>query len=259
MPSLKQTIQGGDVARVMSLGALAFPRIVEIVGMRSDLDGIWIDQEHCATPLETMRHMVAHARLAGLDSFARVAPTDYATVMRPMETGAGGVMVAQIRSVEQARQVTDWATYPPQGERGIFLGNVESRYGDIADVPRHLEQRNRDRLLLLQVETAEAVEHAHEIASIDHMDCLFVGPSDLAANLGVPGQMMHPKCTDALKRVADASAAAGKPWGALSPTPEHAAQCKQLGCRLFSVVSDTMSLVRGVQGMLAEFDEAIGR
>ena len=241
----------------MSIGSMATAKVVQIVGMQTNVDGIWIDQEHTATPQQALEVLVMAARSVGLDSFVRVAPTDYATVMRPLETGAGGVMAAQIRSVEEARQVMRWATFPPQGERGLFGGNFDSGF-KLTNVAEHLARRNCERLLVLQIETAEAVADVEKIAAIDGVDNLFIGPADLANNLGVPGEMTHPKCLDALKRVAAAAAAAGKSWGALSPNPEHAAKCRELGCRLFSVVGDTMSFIRGANETLAEMDAVLG-
>ena len=85
------------------------------------------------------------------------------------------------------------------------------------------------------------------------MDALFVGPSDLASTLGVTGQPMHAKCLAALERVAAAAKAAGKSWGVLSRDPEHAAKCRDLGSRLFSLASDTDLVQRGMQATRALF------
>lgn len=244
--SIKQRLAQGEIVRVLAFASLASPKLVEIAGVAGGFHGIWIDQEHSAIPHRELELLLIACRAAGLDAFVRVAPTDYATVMRPTETGASGVMVAQIRAVEQVRQIVQWAKYPPIGVRGLFLANYEAGYGT-ANPAQHIEQANRDRWLCVQIETVEAVERADAIAAVDGVDSLFVGPSDLSCTLGVPGQALHPKCITAMERVAAAVKKAGKTWGVLSRSPEHAAKCRELGCQLFSLAGDVDLIHRGFQ------------
>jgi 2-keto-3-deoxy-L-rhamnonate aldolase RhmA len=90
------------------------------------------------------------------------------------------------------------------GVRGLFQSNYEAGY-TTRNVPELIEEANRNRWLVIQIETPEAVECAHEIAAVEHVDWLFVGPADLACTLGVPGELLHPKCIAALGRVAAAA------------------------------------------------------
>jgi len=244
--TLKQRLADGQTVRVMALGALASPKFIEIAALAADVHGIWIDQEHVAIPHPQLEVLLMACRSVGLDAFARVPPTDYCTIMRPMEAGASGVMVAQINTLEQVEQIVRWAKYPPMGERGMFRSNYEAGYGT-TDTAEHAGRANRDRWLVIQIETASALECVEQIAAVEAVDCVFVGPGDLALNLGVPGQVMHAKCVKALKRVSAAAAAAGKPWGNLCTSEEHAALCLSLGCRLISVVTDTQVLRLGFE------------
>ncbi len=245
----------GQLVRVMVLGALASPKLVEIAGTAGGLDGVWFDQEHSAIPHQQLELLMMACRAAGLDAFARVPPTDYATIMRPMEAGASGVMVAMIRTVDQTRQVVQWAKYPPLGTRGLFQANYEAGYGTI-DPQQHVDQANRDRWVAIQIETPDAVDCVEGIAAVEGVDWLFVGPGDLACTLGVPGQVMHAKCIAAMERVSAACKAAGKPWGTLARNAEHGAKCRELGCRLISLASDVDLIHRGFQAtkkMYADF------
>lgn len=244
--TIKQRLAEGQLVRVISLGTLASPKLIEIAGVVGGFEGVWIDQEHSAIPHQQLEILILACRAAGLSSFVRVAPTDYPTVMRPMEAGAEGIMAAQIRTVAQVQQIVEWAKYPPLGTRGLYLANYEAGYGT-ADPQKHIESSNRDRWLCIQIETPEAVACAEQIAKVEGVDCLFVGPGDLACTLGVPGQVMHPKCIAALERVSAGAKAAGKPWAALTRSPEHAAKCRELGCRLFSLVADLDLIHRGFQ------------
>jgi len=243
--SLKQKMAEGREVRVMAVSAFPSPKLLEMAGMLSGLDGAWIDQEHSGIPHPQLEGLLMGCRAGGLDAFVRVPPTDYATVMRPMEAGAGGVMIAQVRSVVEVEKVTRWARYHPVGERGMYLGTYEADYGN-KPAPKLVEESNRDRWTLIQIETAEAVECVEGISAVEDVDCLFVGPSDLSNNLGRPGNPMDPVVLDAIERIAAAAAGAGKPWGVLSKTEEFALKCRAMGCQLFSIAGDMDFVQRGI-------------
>ncbi len=253
--TIQQRLAAGQIVRTMFLGPLASPKLVEMAGLVGDWHGVWIDQEHSAIPHQQLELLLLACRAARLDAFVRVPPTDYATIMRPMEAGASGVMVAMIRDAAQVRQIVQWAKYPPLGTRGLFQANYEAGFGTI-EPARHVETANRDRWLAIQIETLEALESVEEIAAVEGVDWLFVGPGDLACNLGVPGQALHPKCVAANERVAAACRKVNKPWGTLARSPEHAAQCREFGCQLFSLGGDMDLVHRGLAAtkkMYAEF------
>ena len=151
-------------------------------------------------------------RAVGLDAFARVPPTDYATIMRPMEAGCSGVMIAQVRTLEEVVAVGAMGQVSAAGGSRLVLldGRIELRQGR----RRHpyLECQPR-RWLSIQIETDEAVEIADQIAATEGVDWLFVGPADLSVALGVPGQFLHPKCVAALERVSAACKRGGQALG----------------------------------------------
>ena len=135
--------------------------------------------------------------------------------------------------------------YLPRGVRGLFLSNAECGYGSLS-AAQQFAAAAANRWMAIQSETAEAVECVNELAAIDGVDLLFVGPADLSSNLGVPGDVLHARCVQALERVSKACRAAGKPWGTLSRTAEHAATCRELGCQLISFASDVDLIRRGM-------------
>jgi 2-keto-3-deoxy-L-rhamnonate aldolase RhmA len=244
--SIKGMLDRGEIVRVMSVGPFPNPKLIEITGLCGDFHGIWIDQEHSCVSHEQMELLLMACRATGLDAFARVPPTDYATVMRPMETGCSGVMVAQIRSVDQVVQALQWAKYPPLGVRGIYLANFESDYGK-RPAADHVDRANRERWFAVQIETVEALDCVRELAAMDGVDLLFVGPADLSCALGYPGDLLNPRCIEALRTVAQACRDVGKPWGSLSRTREHAECCRDLGCQLFTIGGDLDLIQRGLQ------------
>lgn len=244
--SIKDRLSAGKTVRVMSMGVLPDPKLIEVAGLIGNLHGLWIDQEHSAVPHAQLELLLMACRASGLDAFARVAPTDYATIMRPMEAGCSGVMAAQIRTLEEVAQVIQWSKYPPLGTRGLFMANAEAKYATVSPA-EHVARSNSERWLAVQIETTEAVELVDQIAATPGVDLLFVGPGDLACTLGVPGQAMHPICIDALERISSACRTHGKPWGTLTRDPRHAEKCRELGCQLFSICSDVDILHRGIK------------
>lgn len=254
MSTIIQRLRAGQLVRVMHFTGLSSPKLVEVAGILGNLHGLWIDQEHSAVPHAQLELMLMACRAVGLDAFARVPPTDYATIMRPMEAGCSGVMIAQLRTLDEVREAVSWTKYPPRGVRGMFGGTIEARYGAVS-MREHAEEANRDRWVAIQIETAEAVDDIERIAALQDVDHLFVGPADLSVNLGVPGECLHPKCVAALERIAAAAKRSGKSWGILSQDPEHARVCRELGCQLFSIFGDLSCFRAGLKALEEKFKD----
>lgn len=235
--NIKQRLAEGKLVRILGVGALASPKIIEICARHGSYHGVWIDQEHAALPQAQIELLTLACRATGLDSFVRLAPTDYATVMRPLEAGAGGIMAAQVHSAAEVSKIVSWAKYAPTGIRGLNISNYEGGWG-MVNPADFVESSNRDRWLAIQIETLGALEQVEQIAQIEHVDHLFVGPADLSLSLGVPGDYLHPKCVAALERIAKAARAAGISWGILPRGAEHARKCRELGCQLFAFATD---------------------
>jgi len=234
---LKNHIEAQDAPAFMGfMGPLVTPKFIEVIGGSGILDAIWLDQEHAAISPSNVENLIRAAKLNDLDVLVRVPATNYASIMRPLEAGAAGLIIPQVRTMDQVHDAVSWSLYPPKGIRGLFQGNTEANFGR-TPVSEHIDQAN-NRLLLIQIETPEAVDLASEIMAVDGVDGLFVGPGDLACTLGVPGEVMHPKCINALKQVALAAKTHNKWWGGLVRDETHANLFAEQGCRLFSVLGD---------------------
>jgi 2-keto-3-deoxy-L-rhamnonate aldolase RhmA len=251
---IKDRLSSGQLVRAMHVIGYSTPKVVELAATLGNMHGVWIDQEHAAIPHAQLELMAMACRAAGKDVFARVPPTDYATIMRPYEAGCSGVMVAQVRTMAEVEQAVQWAKYPPTGIRGFFGANYEGQFGD-ATMAKHVVDANRNRWLAIQIETPEAVEIADKIAATPGVDWLFVGPADLSVTLGVPGEFLHSKCVDALTTVSKATKKAGKAWGTLCRDVEHARKCRELGCQFFSIYGDVDFLRIGIRSIEQKFSE----
>jgi 2-dehydro-3-deoxyglucarate aldolase/4-hydroxy-2-oxoheptanedioate aldolase len=249
---LKELLGQNKLVRVFGLGQLCHPKLIEMVGLVGGYDAVWLDQEHGGLTTEQIEQGARAARACGLDSFVRLAPTDYATVMRPLEAGAGGVMAAQVRNARQAEEVLRWAKFHPRGLRGVNGTGFDGRYGS-TPLAEYMRRANAETFVAIQIEHAEAVDEVEQIAALPDVDVLFVGPADLSQSMGLPGEWDHPRVWQALERVARAAQAHGIHWAILPPSPAHARRYVDLGCRMLSVGLDVWAVQKGLRAFRTEF------
>lgn len=245
---IKEILAKGGIVQVFGVGQLMSPKLIEIVALTGGYHAIWIDQEHAGATIRDIELAALACRAHGLDSFVRLAPTDYATAMRPMEAGAGGVLAAQIRTAEEAQQVVRWTKFWPRGRRGINASGVDGGYG-MASLAEYAEQANLETFVSVQIETIEAVENIEAIAAVPEVDLLFVGPSDLAHAMGLTGQFDHPRCYDTIDHIAKACRGAKKPWGIVARNSDYAARWVELGCRMLVSGNDVLATRLGISAI----------
>lgn len=246
MPRIKQLLAEGQVVRMFGVGQLLSPKLIEIVGEHGEFDALWLDAEHAGIGMKEFELATLAAKAYGLDHFVRLPATDYAAIMRPLEAGAGGVMVSMVRSAAEADQAVRWAKFWPRGERGMNGGNRDGRFG-LTPLADYVAQANRDTFVGIQIETAAAIASVAEIAAVPDVDLLFVGPADISQVLGVPGDFENPRCLETIERIARACADAGKPWGIVPRGPEYAARMRDWGCRMFVVGFDIHAFHAGIR------------
>ncbi|HEV3256427.1 MAG TPA: aldolase/citrate lyase family protein [Gemmataceae bacterium] len=249
---LKQLLARGELTRVFCLGQLCHPKVVEMVGLLGGYDAVWLDQEHAGLSVRQIEDATRAARAAGIDTFVRLAPTDYATVMRPLEAGAGGIMAAQVRSAGQAEQVVQWAKFHPRGVRGVNSTGVDGRYGSLP-FAEYIGRANAETFIAIQIEHADAVQDVEQIAAVRDVDLLFIGPADLSQSLGIPGAWDHPRLWQAIERVAQAAGQHRVHWGILPLDVSHARRCVDMGCRMLSLGIDIWAVQKGLAASRAEF------
>jgi 4-hydroxy-2-oxoheptanedioate aldolase len=237
MPRVKELLAEGRTVRLFGLGQLVSPKLAEIVGEHGGFDALWLDFEHGGITMPEIAAASLAARAYGMDSFVRLPATDYASVMRCLEAGSGGVMISMVRSAADAEQAVRWAKFAPRGERGLNGGNRDGRFG-LEPLVDYVARANAETFVGVQIETLAAIEAADAIAAVPDVDLLFVGPVDISLALGLPGEFDHPRCLEAIRAIADACARAGKPWGIVPRGPDYAARMAEWGCRMFVLAFD---------------------
>ena len=251
---LKSRLRAGERLVVFGVGRMFHPNLVRYLGMQDDFDGLWIDVEHAGATVRDIENATSTGLGYGLEAFVRVPPTDYATVTRCFESGAVGVMAAQIHSAAQAEEFTGWAKFAPRGHRGMNPLGYDGQYGSLS-LAEFAERANEQTVVGIQIETAQAVDEVDGIAAIDDVDFLFVGPADLSQALGVTGAFTDPRCLDALDRVAAACVAHGKHWGVVTPSPEYASMVLEKGCTLISPTNDVKLFAAGLEAVKEAYAE----
>jgi 2-keto-3-deoxy-L-rhamnonate aldolase RhmA len=246
-PNLRARLRAGETVYGTFLNS-GSPLAAELCA-RAGFDWVIIDLEHgAATEADLLTHLYA---VGGTATAALVRPQsgERLRIGRALDLGAHGIMIPRIDTPEQAREAIDWLRWPPDGGRGLALLTRGAELGEVGHGSvRALNQRV---VGIVQVESPSAVEHASEIAAIEGVDVLFVGPTDLSHSMGVPGQFDDPSFLEALRAVVAATEAAGKAAGILlrdaSALPAH----RELGFRFIGLGSDGAFVTDGARAVLA--------
>ncbi len=238
-------LRAGEFVRVAGMSRLSDPWLAEVIG-RTGYDVIWFDMEHRAFPYSVIDPISLACRATNIDLMVRVLKTGYTAPMRALEFGANGLMIPHIRSAEEARQWVEWTRFPPLGKRGFDGAGSDADYG-FANPLEYMKHANEETFLMLQIEDKEAVDSIEEIAAVEGVDLLFVGPGDLTLSYGVPMQTGHPLIQKAIDRVAEATAKHGKWWGIPTGSPESAQSMLDRGARFITCGGDHGALINGLR------------
>ncbi|MEQ1860782.1 MAG: aldolase/citrate lyase family protein [Chthoniobacteraceae bacterium] len=252
---IKAKLESGGVARIAALGSFIpfYPHMAAHFGY----DGVWCCAEHKAWDPRQAETIIAQHRLADIDCVWRPATTERAQLSRILEDGAAALMIPMVNTPEQARQLVAATKFPPIGDRGLDGAGMDGNFylNKAAD---YTEQANRETLLVVQIESPLALDNAAEIAATPGVDVLFMGPGDLSLRLGCSGAIVEPKIQAAIKRMAAACDAAGKPWGFPCSDPNHARIAVEMGCRFLAFGGDFWGLHGYLQRCGQQLDEILG-
>ncbi len=191
-------------------------------------DFVLFDLEHSGFSFETVKSAVRYFEAADVPMIVRVPSKEYHHIARACDMGAEGIMLPMVGSAKEARQILDAMKYTPDGKRGVALQVAHDRYrpGSVAD---KFEAANERTTLFCQIETAEGVKNAEELAAMPGVDCLWVGHFDLSVSLGIPGKFDDPVFTKAIDKVVAAARKHGKALGRLVPTVEVGIEFNTMG------------------------------
>jgi 4-hydroxy-2-oxoheptanedioate aldolase len=205
--------------------------------------------EHAPNGLESLLAQLQAVAPYPAVPLVRVPGNDTVLIKQVLDLGAQNLLIPMIATTDEARAAVQAVRYPPLGIRGV--GSALARSARWNRVPDYLANANQHVSLFVQIETVAAVEAAAQIAAVDGIDGVFVGPSDLAASMGLLGQQTHPDVAAAVIRVFDAVRATGKPVGINAFDPAVAESYAGAGASFLLVGADVVMLARGSEALAA--------
>lgn len=216
-------------------------------------DWIGIDTEHApADPLTVLPVLQAMAPYP-VAPVVRPAANDPVLIKRLLDIGAQSLIVPYVQSEAEAAAAVAAMRYPPRGIRGAAGSTRASRFGHVAAYARRCEE---ELCLVVQVETAAAMERLEAIAAVEGVDGIFIGPADLAATMGFPGEPGHPAVIEAVVAGIRRIVAAGLPAGVLATDPVFIRLCLEAGSTFTAVGTDLGILLRGAEALARSFRSA---
>lgn len=229
--TFKRRMRDGERLYGFFVGTPA-PATVEMVGF-AGYDFVVIDQEHGPASTETLEHLCRAADVAGIAAIIRVPSGTTADILHALDAGATGILVPHVADAATARRLLEAAHYPPLGTRGISTLSRAGRYG-LTDASDYLARRKDVTVVMALVEDREALEHVSDIVSVEGLDAVFVGTSDLAASMGHVGNPKHPDVAKAVAELCEkAVGASALSLATAVRSLQDVEQFHQQGVRLF--------------------------
>lgn len=227
----------------------AEPSLAEFIALLG-WDFVIFDGEHGTLEPRDIENLSRAVELAGSTPISRVPANQPHDILRFLDTGIHGIHVPWVNSADEAARAVGAAKYRPQGQRGL-AGSRASRWGITEPISDYTERANRETMVVIHIETIDAVEAIDDYVAIDGIDVLFIGPTDLSHSLGHPGDIDHPEVISAMERVRAAVVGSEKVLGVFAGTPERVDEWRGKGARYFATTTEGL-LKRGMLDYLLE-------
>ena len=225
--------------------SLANPITTEVLGV-AGFDWLLLDGEHSPNDPITFIPQLMALKDSASAPVVRPSWNNPIELKRLLDGGFYNFLIPFVESADEARRAVAATRYPPQGVRGVSVSQRSNRFGT---VPGYFEGINEQICVMVQIESAKGVAAAAEIAAVEGVDGLFIGPSDLAAGLGHLGNANHPEVQTAMAQVFAAAKAAGKPIGTLAPVEADARRYIAQGASFVAEGSDLGVFRAGTQAL----------
>lgn len=245
MKNIKKRLRQGETLHGCWLN-LGSSVTAEIVGM-AGFDWVLIDLEHGAGAEKDVLHQLQALEHTPAAAIVRIESTQRQRMHRVLDMGAEGIMCPRVTNVAEAKAIAGDLHYPPQGSRGIAKMVRATGFGQ--QFSEYYKTERENILGVVQIETIEVLNHLEEIAPLEGIDVLFIGPSDLSMALGIFGQFDHPLFKEAIQATVDAAHKAGKATGILLPHPDDFIRYHEMGMRLIASGADSAFVAEGARNL----------
>lgn len=219
-------------------------------------DCIWLDLEHRNMSEREVQSLLAFFHLSDIDCMVRPPTLEKSRLYRYLEDGASGLMIPLVDTAEKASMLVDAVKFPPLGGRGRDGAGLDSDF-ILQGGEDYTDQANRETFLVVQIETLEAVQNVEEIAAVDGVDGMFVGPGDLG--LRIQSSDADLTIDRAMEIVAAAAKKHSKVWGCPAATGERVRELRDMGAQLIAYGGDFMAVVNMLRDCSATLAEVYDR
>ncbi|MCA3446312.1 MAG: HpcH/HpaI aldolase/citrate lyase family protein [Rhodobacter sp.] len=242
---LKQHLQAGLPQYGIWLG-LADPYPAEIAAT-AGFDWLLIDGEHAPNDIRSLSAQLAVIEGRGPSPVIRLPDDNPAAIKQALDIGAQTLLIPMVESAEQAARALRATRYPPEGFRGV--GSALARASRFGGLPDYLTTANAQICLILQVESRAGLAALDAILAVEGVDGVFIGPSDLACDMGHPGNPAHPEVREAVLSALRRIAAAGRIAGVLTTDAAFAADCNAAGALFLGVGIDVVLFANALRAL----------
>lgn len=209
------------------LNEVAFPNF-PLIMRQSGLDFMILDSEHGGFDYSAMASLIMGARQAGLPVIVRLADNSRKDITKVMDMGADGLLLPMTNTADQIRQVVRYAKYAPEGQRGISTNRGHTFYNP-GNQEEYMKQANDSTMVFAQIETGEGLRNVDEILGVEGVYGVFVGPNDLACDLGCLGSETKEPVLSAIREVGQAAGRCGKRAGIITERENFLQEARKAG------------------------------
>ena len=245
---IKERMAAGEVVTSVMF-RFADPNLAEMLAIQG-VDLIIIDNEHYPFNPETMINIIRAAHAGGAACMVRLPNTEPARIAQVMDMGADGIQIASVDSYEETMELVNAVKFPPEGHRGFCPITRAAAYGNNMTPAEFAEISNKNSIVVPQIETKEGVEDIVRILDIPQVNWAPVGPSDLSASYGCPGEYDNPLVVNGIQKVRDEAGKRNKKGWEMHHTPEDMADARKRGERQLSIGSDQQLLMNGLKRLV---------
>jgi 4-hydroxy-2-oxoheptanedioate aldolase len=242
-------LRNGEVASCIKLN-LDTSRTVEIAAING-FDCVWTDVEHVANSISAIEKQILAAKAYNMDILVRVSRGGYSDYIRSLEADATAIMVPHIMSLQDAKNVAKMTRFYPVGLRPVDGGNADGGYCNV-DFKSYIEQANRERMVVVQIEDKEPLDELEEIASVEGIDMLFFGPGDFSQSIGTPGDFSNPLIDQTRRRIAKVALEHGKFAGTVGSL-SNLEELIDMGYRFISIGADVVAFSQYCSDIVGKF------
>lgn len=249
--NLKNKLISHNVTIGSMMSEIANPNVVRIM-KTAGFEFIIVDCEHGYFDFSQLAAMASVANGFQIDIIVRVPCISREYITKVLDMGCDGILVPMVNTAEEAQTIVNYVKYTPLGHRGISTTRPHTDYSP-PPLSEYVKTANNRTIILVQIETKEAVQNAHEIALVEGIDALLIGPNDLAADMETPGQLETSEMDAAIRKVIQAAKHSNKSSGIIASNVQFLHKWQKAGMNVFSCSSEVGMLIESAKSKVKSF------